>query len=272
MYAHDSNDWFPLLQDPVTKSVGAWPWDIPAYVANLLTANGAQRHVLYCPGFPKQDNNELWKFTTDSVTETTKNNTGYRVAGYQFAWKYAGRVRVTNITESLNPLPWKLAGGMSYNPGPSERVIIADANISQGSNEKDRTKNRYVKIDGGWKGHQSPHLGARSIPEGGSSLYADGHVSLEEVRSDGRANRWRSELLVVRSALSFVSPRLASPHADVFERRMVAGLALLRAVLAGGSAQDSESPPPLPGQRRTGSALAQPLRAGRISSPAPGRS
>jgi prepilin-type N-terminal cleavage/methylation domain-containing protein len=195
MYAHDSNDWFPLLQDPVTKSVGAWPWDIPAYVANLLTANGAQRHVLYCPGFPKQDNNELWKFTTDSVTETTKNNTGYRVAGYQFAWKYAGRVRVTNITESLNPLPWKLAGGTSYNPGPSERVIIADANISQGSNEKDRTKNRYVKIDGGWKGHQSPHLGARSIPEGGSSLYADGHVSWKKfdqmvVRTDGDPSFW----------------------------------------------------------------------------------
>jgi prepilin-type N-terminal cleavage/methylation domain-containing protein len=195
MYAHDSNDWFPLLQDPVTKSVGAWPWDIPAYVANLLTANGAQRHVLYCPGFPKQDNNELWKFTTDSVTETTKNNTGYRVAGYQFAWKYAGRVRVTNITESLNPLPWKLAGGTAYNPGPSERVIIADANISQGSNEKDRTKNRYVKIDGGWKGHQSPHLGARSIPEGGSSLYADGHVSWKKfdqmvVRTDGDPSFW----------------------------------------------------------------------------------
>jgi prepilin-type N-terminal cleavage/methylation domain-containing protein/prepilin-type processing-associated H-X9-DG protein len=195
MYAHDSNDWFPVLQDPVTKSVGAWPWDIPAYVANLLTANGAQRHVLYCPGFPKQDNNDLWKFTTDSVTETTKSDTGYRVAGYQFAWKLAGRVRLTNITESLNPLPWKLAGGTSYNPGPSERVIIADANISQGSNEKDRTKNRYVKIDGGWKGHQSPHLGARSIPEGGNSLYADGHVGWKKfdqmvVRTDGDPSFW----------------------------------------------------------------------------------
>src|SRR5690349_8082604 len=58
MYAHDNNDWFPQLHDPVTKQTGAWPWDIPAYVANLLTANGAQRHVLYCPGFPKQDNND----------------------------------------------------------------------------------------------------------------------------------------------------------------------------------------------------------------------
>jgi prepilin-type N-terminal cleavage/methylation domain-containing protein/prepilin-type processing-associated H-X9-DG protein len=195
MYAHDSNDWFPPLQDPITKSVGAWPWDIPAYVANLLTANGAQRHVLYCPGFPKQDNNELWKFTTDSLTDTTKSMAGYRVAGYQFAWKYAARVRETNITESLNPKPWKMPGGIEYNPGPSERVIIADANISQGANEKDRTKNRYAKIDGGWKGHQSPHLGARQIPEGGNLLFADGHVAWRKfdkmnVRTDNDPTFW----------------------------------------------------------------------------------
>ncbi len=177
MYAHDSNDWFPLLQDPVTKSVGAWPWDIPAYVANLLTSNGGQRHVLYCPGFAKQDNDELWKFTTDSVTETTRSNTGYRVAGYQFAWKFAGRVVETNITESLNPKPWKLTGGIDYNPGPSERTIIADGTLSMGSNLKERNKNRYVKVDGGWRGHQAPHLGARQMPEGGNLLYGDGHVA-----------------------------------------------------------------------------------------------
>jgi prepilin-type N-terminal cleavage/methylation domain-containing protein/prepilin-type processing-associated H-X9-DG protein len=195
MYAHDSNDWFPLMHDPVTRAVGAWPWDVPAYVANLLTASGAQRHVLYCPGFPKQDNDELWKFTTDSVTDTTTRNNGYRVAGYQFAWKYAARIRETNITESLNPLPWKLTGGVQYNPGPSERIIIADANISQGSNETDRNKNRYVRIDGGWRGHQSPHLGARQLPEGGNLLYADGHTSWRKfdqmkVRTTGDPTFW----------------------------------------------------------------------------------
>ena len=195
MYAHDSNDWFPPLQDPTTKGVGAWPWDIPAYVANLLTANGAQRHVLYCPGFPKQDNDELWKFTTDSVGETTIRNDGYRVAGYQFTWLYAARVRATNITESLNPKPWKMPGNIEIKPGLSERVIIADATISQGMNEKERTKNRYTKIDGGWKGHQSPHLGARQIPEGGNLLFGDGHVTSRKfdqmnVRTDGDPTFW----------------------------------------------------------------------------------
>ena len=165
----------PPLQDPATRSVGNWPWDIPAYVANLLTANGAQRHILYDPGFAKQDNNELWRFTTDSLGETTIRDQGYRVVGYQFAWLYAARIRTTNITESLNPKAWRMRDGTDINPGSSERVIIADAIISDGTNEADRTKNRYTKIDGGWAGHQSPHLNGK-LPEGGNLLFADGHV------------------------------------------------------------------------------------------------
>jgi prepilin-type N-terminal cleavage/methylation domain-containing protein/prepilin-type processing-associated H-X9-DG protein len=194
IYAHDNNDRFPLMQDPISKTVGNWPWDIPAYVANQLTANGAQRHILYCPGFPKQDNDDLWKFTTDSVTDTTKRDTGYRVAGYQFAWEDAARVRKTNITESLNPASWKMKDGTLLNPGVSERVIIADATISDGENEKDRSKNRYTKIDGGWKGHQSPHLNGR-YPEGGNVGFADGHVTWKKfqnmlVRTDGGPSFW----------------------------------------------------------------------------------
>jgi prepilin-type N-terminal cleavage/methylation domain-containing protein len=194
MYANDYNEKFPSMQDPFTKTTGAWPWDLPAYVANQLTANGAQRHILYCPGFPKQDNDELWKFTTDSVADTTTRNTGYRVAGYQFAWEFSPRVRITNITESLNPKSWKMKDGTLLNPGLSERVIVADATISEGDNEKDRSKNRYTKIDGGWKGHQSPHLNGR-IPEGGTLLFGDGHVSWLKfdkmmVRTDGGPTFW----------------------------------------------------------------------------------
>ena len=197
LYSNDSNDWFPLLQDPATKSVGNWPWDIPAYVANLLTANGAQRHVLYDPGFPKQDNNELWKFTTDSLGETTIRDQGYRVAGYQFAWLYAARIRTTNITEkSVNPKSWKMKDGSEINPGPSERVSVADAVISEGENETDRTRNRYSKINGGWAGHQSAHLNSSGkLPEGGNLSFADGHVQWQKfekmrVRTDGGPTFW----------------------------------------------------------------------------------
>ena len=84
--------------------------------------------------------------------------------------------------------------GVEINPGSSERVIIADATISQGSNEKDRTKNRYTKVDGGWKGHQSPHLN-RNLPEGGNLAFADAHVEWRRfekmvVRTDGDPTFW----------------------------------------------------------------------------------
>ena len=36
IYASDSNDKFPDMMDPVSKTVGNWPWDVPAYVANQL--------------------------------------------------------------------------------------------------------------------------------------------------------------------------------------------------------------------------------------------
>lgn len=195
IYAGDNNDWFPLLQDPATKSVGNWPWDVPAYVANRLTENGGQRHILYCPGFPKQDNDELWQFTTDSLGDTTIRDQGYRVAGYQFAWKYAARIRATNITESLHPESWTMRDGTRINPGASERVIIADAVISTGQNETDRTRNQYTKINGGWAGHQSPHLINGRYPEGGNLLFADAHVAWEKfekmnVRTDGSPSFW----------------------------------------------------------------------------------
>lgn len=194
MYAMDNNDKFPSLIDPVTKTAGYWPWDVPAYVANRLTENGAKRHILYCPGFSKQDNDELWKFTTDSVGDTTVRDAGYRVVGYQFAWEGAPRVRRTNITESINPRPWKLANGVEINLGVSERVIIADATISSGANEKERHRNRYTKIDGGWRGHQTPHLN-RNMPEGGNLAFADGHVEWRRfekmwVRTDGEPTFW----------------------------------------------------------------------------------
>jgi len=194
LYAMDNNDKFPDMMDPVSKTAGYWPWDVPAYMANRLTESGTQRHILYCPGFAKQDNDELWRFTTDSLAETTKANSGYRVVGYQFAFLNAPRVKKTNITESLNPKAWKLTGGLEINPGASERVIIADATISVGNNEKDRTKNRYTKVDGGWRGHQTPHLNGK-LPEGGNLTFADAHVEWRRfqkmlVRTEGEPTFW----------------------------------------------------------------------------------
>ena len=126
---------------------------------------GTQRHILYDPGFPKQDSDDLWTFSR------------FRVVGYAFAWANTPSVRKTNITESLNPAPW-LIGGVEVNPSLVERVIAADVTLSTGNNEKDRRANRYVDIVSGWNSgrHKSPHLNG-TFPAGGNQLYGDGHVS-----------------------------------------------------------------------------------------------
>jgi len=192
MYANEGRDRFPKC------SPGAfWPWDLPASAANAFVKNGGSRHILYCPSFSKQDNDTLWSFTTGTTNEVAAdNNSGYRVIGYAVAFEGAGRVKLTNITESLNPAPWKMPGGIELNPGPSERVISADATLSNGSNEKDRTKNRYTHVDGGWKGHQAAHLdSAGKMPVGGNRLYLDGHAQWTKfdkmvVRTDGDPSFW----------------------------------------------------------------------------------
>lgn len=170
MYADDNRDKFPDC------SGAWWPWDLPASAANAFVKNGGTRRILYCPGFSKQDNDELWSFLTHQTNEIASDNaTGYRVIGYAVAFQGAGRVRTTNITESFNPKSWKMRDGTELNPGPSERVIAADGTLSIGSNEQDRTKNRYTKVDGGWRGHQSAHL-ADKLPAGGNLLCLDGHA------------------------------------------------------------------------------------------------
>ncbi len=171
MYAEENTDRFPDC------SGAYWPWDLPVRAANAFVKNGGTRNILYCPAFSKQNNDELWAFTTGVTNELAEDNQdGYRVIGYAVAFKNSGRVATTNITESLNPATWKMSDGTPIeDPGPSGRVVAADGTLSNGANEQDRTKNTYTGIDGGWRGHQAPHLEGR-LPAGGNLLMLDSHT------------------------------------------------------------------------------------------------
>jgi prepilin-type N-terminal cleavage/methylation domain-containing protein/prepilin-type processing-associated H-X9-DG protein len=171
MYADDNRDRFPLC-------TGAyWPWDLPARAANAFVKNGGSRNVLYCPSFWKQNDNELWVFSTGQTNEVATDTAGgYRVIGYAVAFEGYGRFVLTNVTESYNPKPWQVANGPLINPGASERVIAADATLSEGDNQLNRRQNNYTKIRGGWsKLHASAHLNG-GIPAGGNLLMLDGHA------------------------------------------------------------------------------------------------
>jgi prepilin-type N-terminal cleavage/methylation domain-containing protein/prepilin-type processing-associated H-X9-DG protein len=171
MYAFDNRDQFPDCTGAV------WPWDLPAKAANAFVVNGGQRSILYCPGFEKQNNNQLWSFTTGVTNEVAAENAnGYRVIGYAVAFKGSGRIRATNITEGFNPRPWMIAG-QEFEPGPSSRVVVADATLSN-------TANRTG-------GHSSAHLNG-PLPAGGNVLMLDGHAEFrnfaqQQVRTDGSA-------------------------------------------------------------------------------------
>ena len=143
MYADDFKEQFPDCTGAV------WPWDLPASAANAFVKNGGQRNILYCPSFAKQKDNTLWAFSTGVTNEIAKDNaTGYRVIGYAVAFKGAGRVVATNITESLNPKPWKMKSGDDYDPGPSARVVAADGTLSNYS-VRDPKGNNFTQIFGG---------------------------------------------------------------------------------------------------------------------------
>ena len=171
MYGDDNRDQLPDC------GTAFWPWDLPARAANAFVKNGGKRAILYCPGFAKQNDDELWSFTTGQKAEEAADNaTGYRVIGYAVAFKNAGNVRPTNQTESFNPAAYRLPSGETINPGPSERVTVADGILSAGAVETDRTRNSYVGFRGGWsKPHNSAHLNGK-VPAGANVLFLDSHV------------------------------------------------------------------------------------------------
>src|SRR5205085_7693455 len=151
MYSGDNNDKLPILSvtgtmPPNDGGLGFWPWDMPLRVANLLTQNGAQQHILYDPGFPRQDNSNLWNFGT------------YRVIGYAMSFPLAGRIIDTNINYSLGPQTITIAG-KQITQSPSERVMLADAVLSNSENRNSpSTVYAGRALGGGWqdpRGHQT---------------------------------------------------------------------------------------------------------------------
>jgi prepilin-type processing-associated H-X9-DG protein len=138
------------------------PWG----VADLMTKSGSARHIMYCPGFPAQDCDELWFFATNV----------FRVIGYGMT--FAGTATLNPTNENRKTIPQAIkVGGITYPAPPSsERVLMADATLSNGNNEANRSGNGYTAVQGGWsKLHRSPHLKG-TIPDGANLAMLDGHV------------------------------------------------------------------------------------------------
>lgn len=160
IYGNDNNDKLP------NNAGGNWMWDMTLPTANLLTDNGAKRQVLYDPSFKEQDNDVLWGGPNGF------QDRGFRVIGYAVTFPGTPTIYPTNVNDKITPQ----AMGVIPAPSASERVLVADGNISEGNNEANRSNNNYTRVRGGWSElHRSPHLNG-AIPAGGNVAMLDNHV------------------------------------------------------------------------------------------------
>jgi type II secretory pathway pseudopilin PulG len=162
IYAGDSRDRLPVMTQ------GNWAWDLPWNVADLMTRSGAQRHVMYDPGFPDQDNDQLWNFVPN----------GFRVIGFAMTFPNTASISATNENASIIPRPIQYGAISLPTPSSSDRPLLACATISHPgqNNPANRGTYSYINIQGGWsKLHRTSHLDGK-LPRGGDIGMLDGHV------------------------------------------------------------------------------------------------
>ena len=186
-YAMDNKDNFPnMKQSTDTDPAGGesnWPWDVPDYVANMLSGSGSTRYICYCPANTLQgpDNSDKWWGYQGSSQNnvTTQTSIGYRVMGYQFAWTNTGFLDPTNVTESLHPAghPVMVPGGIAMVNLPlSQRVIIADVTITTQVLAHNRDGDNFAVVPDGYGDlHTTSHLVGRRA-DGNNLLFGDAHV------------------------------------------------------------------------------------------------
>jgi prepilin-type N-terminal cleavage/methylation domain-containing protein/prepilin-type processing-associated H-X9-DG protein len=169
IYAGDYRDKLPIW-----SGVGNWAWDMPQNVADLLVNSGTQRHVMYDPGFPEQDNDQLWSFALNTANPAM----GFRVVGYAMTFPGTATLIKTNENASLIPTSIQYANQTLPPPPAPERVLMACATVSKPGQAslKNRAANTYTGIQGGWtKPHRAAHLNG-AMPTGGNVSMLDGHA------------------------------------------------------------------------------------------------
>jgi prepilin-type processing-associated H-X9-DG protein len=169
-YAYENKDKFPEAQN------GYWIWDLPRSAADVMVGqNRTFQKTVYCPGtrsrFSEADNLALWNYGAGG---------GYRVIGYALTLKGTAGLIATNANRTIHPEPIRY-GPLMIRPQPAvDRVLTADATISETSQRNPAQKlsgnYNYTSIQGSFPiPHTSPHMKGK-VPAGGNLGMLDGHV------------------------------------------------------------------------------------------------
>ena len=155
MYGNEYRDRLPEV------TLSYWAWDVDVGTIDKLLAMGFSRHILFCPSFAEFDQDNIWDF-----------NPGYRVLGTVLTFKGIA-IDSTNWNEKMTPTPVKVLF-KEYTPTPTDRVLAADATLSEG-------RNNFSQITCDWyyggarTKARSPHLNG-ALPAGCNIVFLDGHA------------------------------------------------------------------------------------------------
>src|SRR6266404_4103401 len=134
-YANDSRDKFPM------GTLGYWIWDLDKNAADaMISANLTFQKSCYCPGtaprFSDQDNLNLWNL-----------DSRFHVLGYANTFPGTPALITTNVNPSQipQPIPYGPMGNFLPRPSVSDRVLLADATISQNTQHEETKRYRDRK-------------------------------------------------------------------------------------------------------------------------------
>jgi prepilin-type processing-associated H-X9-DG protein len=182
-FGNDHNNQLPFNQ------YGNWPWDVSTSCIASMTNCGLTRQMMYCPGFPQQNIDQMWggwsgySATGYAVTFPTSPQNFNRLAADD------ANIALTTQRYTLNGSDPSLGpAGATVQIVPAHRVLLADATISN-PNQTDPTQvanyrwtlhtetgnATWMTPYGPFKGSSTPHMGA-VLPLGGNLGMLDGHV------------------------------------------------------------------------------------------------
>jgi prepilin-type N-terminal cleavage/methylation domain-containing protein len=191
VYAGDFDDNLPVMQGSAN-----WAWDLPDSVAQIMLNSGLTKKSFYDPGTePRFDDMLNWAGPGKGNTSTFWNfdATGsFHIVGYALAFAGpASELDPTNQNKTLQLEKINFGGSSTTVPG-SDRVLVADAIISNNANTPGyaHPDNNYTTVNIGYLPNGmmnqglSPHVQGM-LPAGGSVGFKDGHVVWHKFSDQG---------------------------------------------------------------------------------------
>ena len=201
IYAGENKDFLP------DGSGGSWAWDMSAYIANIMIANGTKPVTWYDPGtepkfgpldwFGADQGNipggtgTLWGYGAGYPDpNATPTDGAIRVIGYAQTFKgtasYSGDY-ATNTNEKVSSTTTPPGNHGAVPVGAiSQRALVACASLCDGGDSDDYAvmiKQNWTDVQGGYaKAHLAAHIEGASFPVGGNVGMIDGHVQWRSLK------------------------------------------------------------------------------------------